>query len=261
MIRLENISKTYRRHGAPVIALDHCTLQIDKGEYVAVIGASGSGKSTLLAILGGMLAPTTGKMWLDGQSLYDLKLTERTRVRLRRIGFVFQTFNLVPYFTALENVQAPLYLAGVKPAEQRRQAKALLEKLGLGDRLAHRPSELSIGQQQRVALARTLANDPDVILADEPTGNLDPDTREQVLDLLDEFHQQGKTIAMVTHDPRAAKRAKHILRLVNGTVQDEGRLSCVKRREKRSRSLSRLSVPAETFVRAERCVMEHLFCS
>ena len=148
-----------------------------------------------------MLAPTTGKVFLDGQSLYDLSVAARTGLRGRKIGFVFQTFNLVRYLTALENVQVPLYLAGLSPREQRERATAVLERVGLADRVHHKPSELSVGQQQRVALARTLANDPALILADEPTGNLDPQTREQVLGLFDEFHAEGRTIVMVTHDP------------------------------------------------------------
>jgi putative ABC transport system ATP-binding protein len=213
MLRLEAVSKVYARGGRGVIALSPCHLTIETGAFLAVVGPSGSGKSTLLAILGGMLAPTTGTVWLDGQSLYDLSVPERARLRARKIGFVFQAFNLVPYLTALENVQVPLYLAGMELAEQRRRAAALLEQVGLGDRLGHRPSELSIGQQQRVALARTLANDPPLILADEPTGNLDPTTRTQVLRLLGDFHREGRTIVMVTHDPVAAGCANRLLHL------------------------------------------------
>ncbi|HEY7309210.1 MAG TPA: ABC transporter ATP-binding protein [Gemmataceae bacterium] len=218
MVRMEAVSKVYRRGSHKIVALIPCTLKIEEGEFLAVTGHSGSGKSTLLAILGGMLAPTTGRVWINGQSLYALSVTERTRLRRRMIGFVFQAFNLVPYLSALENVQVPLYLAGLSPARQRRRATELLQAVGLGDRMSHRPSELSAGQQQRVALARTLANDPPLILADEPTGNLDPDTREQVLRLLESFRQSGKTVVMVTHDPAAAERASRVLRLTNGLV-------------------------------------------
>lgn len=148
-------------------------------------------------------------------------MSQRAAVRGTRIGFVFQTFNLVPYLTALENVQVPLYLAGIAPKEQRRRATAALERVGLADRLGHKPSELSVGQQQRVALARTLVNDPALILADEPTGNLDPDTRELVLGLFEEFHGEGRTLVVVTHDPAVAARSRRTLRLVAGRVDEE----------------------------------------
>jgi putative ABC transport system ATP-binding protein len=219
MLRLEGVSKTFARRGAAVAALRPTTLTVAAGEYVAVVGPSGSGKSTLLSLVGGMLAPTAGRVCLAGQPLYDLPLKARTALRRQKIGFVFQTFNLVPYLTALENVQVPLYLAGQAPAAQRRRALALLERVGLGERVHHRPCELSVGQQQRAALARTLANDPALILADEPTGNLDPQTRGEVLDLLDAFHQDGRTVVMVTHDPEAARRAGRTLHLIDGAVR------------------------------------------
>jgi putative ABC transport system ATP-binding protein len=218
MIRFESVTKTYTRRGATITALQPTTLEISEGEYVALVGPSGSGKTTLLSALGGMLAPTSGKVFLEGQSLYDLSVTARTRLRGRKVGFIFQTFNLVPYLSALENVQAPLFLAGLAPKEQQRRALAVLERVGLADRVHHKPSELSVGQQQRVALARTLANDPALILADEPTGNLDPATREQVLKMFDEFHHEGRTLVMVTHDPAAASRAQRSLRLEEGAV-------------------------------------------
>jgi putative ABC transport system ATP-binding protein len=221
MLHLEAVSKTFTRGRVKVVALQPTTLDIAAGEYVAVVGPSGSGKTTLLSVVGGMLAPTNGKVVLDGHSLYEMSVKERTGLRGRKIGFVFQTFNLVPYLTALENVQIPLYLAGVTPREQRRRALAVLERVGLADRIHHQPSELSVGQQQRVALARTLANDPALILADEPTGNLDPQTREQVLALFDEFHAEGRTIVLVTHDPAAAARAPKTLRLVDGNVTEQ----------------------------------------
>jgi putative ABC transport system ATP-binding protein len=218
MLRLEDVSKTFTRRGQAVAALRPTTLEIAAGEYVAVVGPSGSGKSTLLTVLGGMLAPTTGRVFLDGQSLYDLSVSGRTGLRGRKVGFVFQTFNLVSYLSALENVQMPLYLAGLAPGRQRERAIAVLERVGLGDRILHKPSELSVGQQQRVALARTLANDPALILADEPTGNLDPQTRGQVLTLFDEFHAEGRTIVVVTHDPQVASRAGRTLRLEEGSI-------------------------------------------
>lgn len=188
---------------------------------MAVVGPSGSGKTTLLSILGGMLAPTSGQVILESDSIYDLSVRARTRLRGSRIGFIFQTFNLVPYLTALENVQAPLYLMGLSAKEQAERAQQMLERVGLAERLHHRPSELSVGQQQRVALARTLANDPALILADEPTGNLDPETREQVLMMFDEIHDEGRTLIVVTHDPAVADRAQRVLRLVDGSIVDK----------------------------------------
>ena len=160
--------------------------------------------------------------------MYDLSASERAKMRREKVGFVFQTFNLVPYLSALENVQVPLFLAKVGEKDQQDRATALLERVGLADRLDHKPGELSVGQQQRVALARMLANDPAVILADEPTGNLDPETSQQIIGFLEEFNTEGKTIVMVTHDPRAAERAKRTLRLQNGaiTVQGAGADGC-----------------------------------
>lgn len=218
MLRLENVSKSYRHRGQQVTALDQANARIGKGDFVAVVGPSGSGKSTLLLMLGGMLSPSSGKVWLEDQSLYDLNTNGRARLRRQKVGFVFQTFNLVTYLTALENVQIPLYLAGLDRTVQEAKANELLERVGLGDRIHHKPCELSVGQQQRVALARMLANDPAVILADEPTGNLDPETSRQAISFLEEVNREGRTIVMVTHDPRAAERAKRTLRLANGRI-------------------------------------------
>jgi putative ABC transport system ATP-binding protein len=219
MFRFEDVTKVYTRRKESVTALYVPALQIAAGEYAAIVGPSGSGKTTLLSVLGGMLSPTTGQVFVDGVSVYDQSVARRAELRRTRIGFVFQTFNLVPYLSAVDNVRVPLYLAGTAAAEQRERAVALLERVGLADRLDHKPSELSTGQQQRVALARTLANNPPIILADEPTGNLDPDSRRNVLDFLDELHGEGRTIVMVTHDHQAAERAGRILRLVNGTIE------------------------------------------
>ena len=218
MFQLENVAKVYSRRGREVVAFRANSLEIRAGDYVAIVGPSGSGKTTLLSLLGGMLSPDTGRVRLDDVSLYDLPIAQRTRLRRVKIGFVFQTFNLVPYLTAVENVQVPLYLSGVPGNEQRDRAVALLERVGLSDRLEHKPHELSTGQQQRVALARTLANGPPVILADEPTGNLDPESRRRVLDFFDELHQEHHTIVMVTHDLAAAERAQRKLTLSDGAV-------------------------------------------
>ncbi len=221
MFHLQGITKIYRKRRQEVIAFRADQLDITTGEYVAVVGPSGSGKTTLLSLLGGMLSPDSGQVLFDGQSLYDLSLVERTRLRRERIGFVFQTFNLIPYLTALENVQVPLYLGGVAANEQRDRATALLEQIGLGNRLDHKPCELSTGQQQRVALARTLANNPRLILADEPTGNLDPESREAILSMFDGFVSDGRTIVMVTHDPAAAARAARKVLLRDGAIVTE----------------------------------------
>jgi len=221
MFQMQDVTKKYRRRQEEVLALRVESLRIEAGEHIAVIGPSGSGKTTLLSVLGGMLSPDSGKVWLGDQSLYDQSVAERTKLRCRTIGFVFQTFNLVPYLTALENVQVPLYLAGDPPAIQRNRAAELLNDVGLGHRLEHKPSELSTGQQQRVALARTLANNPLVILADEPTGNLDPESREHVLAMLDRFVLEGRTVIVVTHDPTAAARAHRSICLRDGELHPE----------------------------------------
>ena len=218
MLKMEDVSKHYRHRGQVVAALDHATLQIPRGDFVAVVGPSGSGKSTLLLLLGGMLSPSQGRVLVEDQSIYDLNPDQRARLRREKVGFVFQTFNLVPYLSALENVQVPLFLSKTDETTQKDRAAALLDRVGLGDRLDHKPRELSVGQQQRVALARMLANDPAVILADEPTGNLDPEPSRQIIDHLEEFNQEGRTIVMVTHDPRAAERARHTLCLAGGAV-------------------------------------------
>ncbi len=221
MLRMEAVSKNYNHRSRIVVALEDASLDIAKGEYVCVVGPSGSGKSTLLLILGGMLAPSEGRVFFDGCSLYDLSPDKRAGIRREKMGFVFQTFNLVPYLSALENVQVPLFLAGVNESDQKERATASLERVGLGERLDHKPSELSVGQQQRVALARVLANDPTVILADEPTGNLDPDTSQQIIEFLGELHREGRTIVMVTHDPSAAQRAQRTVRLVEGAIRSK----------------------------------------
>jgi putative ABC transport system ATP-binding protein len=200
------------------MAMSKVTLGIEKGDFMCIVGPSGSGKSTVLLTLGGMLSPSEGRVFLDGRSLYDLPANDRARVRREKMGFVFQTFNLVSYLSAIENVQVPLLLARETNGDQTVRAESLLKQVGLGDRLDHKPSELSVGQQQRVALARMLANDPEIILADEPTGNLDPETSEQIVGFLAELNNQGKTIIMVTHNQRAARKAKTLLWLRDGKI-------------------------------------------
>jgi putative ABC transport system ATP-binding protein len=224
MFQLHEVSKRYAHKEGDVIALRPTTLQIAAGEFVAVVGPSGSGKTTMLSMLGGMLAPTAGQVWLDGQSVYDSSASQRAEMRRQKLGFVFQTFNLIPYLSALENAQLPLMLTGTSAADQQRRARELLTRVGLESRMHHKPSELSIGQQQRVALARTLANDPAVILADEPTGNLDPQSRQHILEFFDELCREGRTVIMVTHDPVAAGCAERTIKLADGAViADSGR--------------------------------------
>jgi putative ABC transport system ATP-binding protein len=220
MIRIENLSKKYNSKGNSVVALNEISLSIEKGEFISIVGPSGSGKTTLLLCMGGLIHPSVGKVNIDGASIYDLNIKERAIFRLGNLGFVFQTFNLIPYLTALENVQIPLSLAGNTNGNQTERATELLEKLGLGDRLDHKPRELSIGQQQRVAIARALANNPKIILADEPTGNLDPNTTTETVDYLNLLNQTGITVVMVTHNPGVAEYAQRTLRLVEGRLRE-----------------------------------------
>ena len=220
MIKIENLSKKYNSKRNSVVALNEISLSIEKGEFISIVGPSGSGKTTLLLCMGGLIHPSVGKVNIDGASIYDLDIKERAIFRLRNLGFVFQTFNLIPYLTALENVQIPLSLAGTTNGNQTERATELLEKLGLGDRLDHKPRELSIGQQQRVAIARALANNPKIILADEPTGNLDPNTTTETVDYLNLLNQTGITVVMVAHNPGVAEYAQRTLRLVEGRLRE-----------------------------------------
>lgn len=217
MLQIKNVTKIYQRKERRVKAVDNITLEISKGDFVSIIGPSGSGKSSFLLMLGGMLSPTEGKIFIDGESLYDLPLKKIAALRKDKIGFVFQTFNLIPYLTALQNVQLPLLLSGLSEKEQLTKALYLLERVGLKERQDHKPSELSVGQQQRVALARMLANDPSLILADEPTGNLDPETSQAMIDFLKELNAEGRTIVLVTHDMKVAKQAKRSLTISGST--------------------------------------------
>lgn len=220
MIQLETIRKEYTRRGQSLTAFRCDSVKIENGDYVAIVGPSGSGKTTLLSMLGGMLSPTTGRVLVDDVSLYEQSVTQRSALRGQKMGFVFQSFNLIPYLSALQNVQVSLSFSAMSAELQQERATQLLTHLGLEERLHHKPSELSVGQQQRVALARTLVNDPQIILADEPTGNLDPISREVVLKTFDECHQQGRTLVVVTHDPSVAQRATRRLTLVDGALAE-----------------------------------------
>ncbi len=218
MIVVENLSKTYQKHGQTVHALEAVNLHVPKGEFLAVTGPSGSGKTTLMNILGCLDRPTDGTYLLNGQPVSDLTGSSAADIRNQKIGFVFQSFNLISSMSALENVELPLLLRGVPRKERRKTAREALSRVGLGQRADHRPAELSGGQQQRVAIARVLAADPPLILADEPTGNLDAATGREILSILDGLHREGRTIVMITHDPAVAAAAPRTLRMENGRL-------------------------------------------
>ncbi len=218
MIQLRDLCKTYQKRGQRVHALRDITLQVPKGEFLAITGPSGSGKTTLMNILGCLDRPTSGQYLLDGLPMSDLSGSQAAGIRNRRIGFVFQSFNLVSDLSALENVELPLLLRGVGRKARRETALAALEQVGLAHRCSHRPAELSGGQQQRVAIARVLAADPPLILADEPTGNLDAASGADILSILHDLRQAGRTIVMITHDPAIAAAAPRALRMEDGRL-------------------------------------------
>ncbi|MCS7023641.1 MAG: ABC transporter ATP-binding protein [Bryobacteraceae bacterium] len=218
MIELRQVSKVFFTDEVETHALSGIDLEIRKGEYVAINGPSGCGKSTLLAILGLLDCPTSGQYFLKGQAVERLKLSERARIRNREIGFIFQAFNLIGDLTVYENVELPLSYRGMGSAERKRRVQEALERVGMSHRLKHYPSQLSGGQQQRVAVARALAGDPAILLADEPTGNLDSANGEAVMELLSQLHRQGSTICMVTHDPRYARHAERSIQLFDGRI-------------------------------------------
>jgi len=219
VIRLERVGKVYRMDAVEVRALADITLDFGRGDFWAVMGASGSGKSTLLNLLGLLDRPTEGRYWLDGADVAELDDDAMSEQRLRRLGFIFQSFNLIPQLSVQENIELPLFYLGCEADECARRARALAEKVGLADRLRHRPAELSGGQRQRVAIARALANDPSVLLADEPTGNLDSATGVQIMELLAAMNREGRTIIMVTHEPDIAAYAARRLILRDGRIE------------------------------------------
>ncbi len=219
VIALDRIAKRYVMGEETIHALRSVTLSIERGEYVAFMGPSGSGKSTLMNILGCLDSPSEGNYVLNGTNVSGMDDSELAEVRNKEIGFVFQTFNLLPRLTALENVALPLIYAGLSPEARAKQATLALENVGLGNRLTHKPNELSGGQRQRVAVARALVNNPSILLADEPTGNLDSKTSYEIMNLFDELHQRGNTIILVTHEEDIARYARRIVRLRDGQVE------------------------------------------
>ena len=217
-IRLQDVHKSYPMGDGELRAVRGVTLSVERGEYVVFMGASGSGKSTLLHLAGCLDRPTSGACWLDGERVEDLPDAELSRLRNRKIGFVFQSFHLIPQLDVVENVEMPLYYAGVETRERRRLAEQALDSVGLGLRLTHRPNQLSGGERQRVAIARALVGQPEILLADEPTGNLDSRTGDEVMEILEKQNARGVTLVVVTHDPDKARRARRVVQMRDGQV-------------------------------------------
>jgi putative ABC transport system ATP-binding protein len=221
MIEVVNAGKTYHQGAKKVHALRDVSFRIEAGEFLSIMGPSGSGKSTLLNLIGGLDQPTTGEVFIDNRPLHGISDDELTLIRRRRVGFIFQFFNLLPILTAVENVSLPLLLEGIPLSRIKGKAESLLEQVGLGGRKEHRPEQLSGGEMQRVAIARALITDPAVLLADEPTGNLDSHTSEEIFLLLAKLNEKGQTIVMVTHDPKAAAYGTRIITLRDGILSED----------------------------------------
>jgi len=221
LIRLEDVHKAYPMGGSELLALRGVSISVERGEYLAVIGPSGSGKSTLMHIAGCLDRPSSGRCWLDGTWVEELPDEQLSRLRNRKIGFVFQSFFLIPQLSVQENVEVPLVYAGVERERRSAEAREVLERVRLGGRLAHRPNELSGGERQRVAIARALVTRPDLLLADEPTGNLDRRTGAEITDILEELHAEGVTVVVVTHDVTKARRAERVIQMQDGRIERE----------------------------------------
>ena len=228
LVEIKDVCKIYNPGENEVRALDHVSLTIDEQEFVAIIGHSGSGKSTLMNMLGCLDVPTSGEYWLHGQDVSALSDDELSDIRNREIGFIFQGFNLIPNLTALENVELPLIYRGVSKSVREELSVEALKKVGLEHRMDHKPSEMSGGQQQRVAIARAIAQAPPVILADEPTGNLDSNSTKEIMDILKGLHKEGRTVILITHDNEIAAQAKRVIKIKDGKVEsDSGQIVSV----------------------------------
>ena len=221
LVEIKDVCKVYNPGENEVRALDHVSLTIDEQEFVAIIGHSGSGKSTLMNMLGCLDVPTSGEYWLHGQDVSALSDDELSDIRNREIGFIFQGFNLIPNLTALENVELPLIYRGVSKSVREELSVEALKKVGLEHRMEHKPSEMSGGQQQRVAIARAIAQAPPVILADEPTGNLDSNSTKEIMDILKGLHREGRTVILITHDNEIAAQAKRVIMIRDGKVESD----------------------------------------
>lgn len=222
ILNLQNIFKDYQQDKLVVPVLKDVSLQVEEGEYVAIMGPSGSGKTTLMNIIGCLDRPTSGTYELAGEDVLKYKDKEMSDLRLRRIGFVFQSFHLLPRQSALENVALPLSYAGIKKKERRQRAAEALARVGLGERVDFKPTQLSGGQKQRVAIARAMVNNPKILLADEPTGALDSKSGQQIMELFEKLNEEGVTIVMITHDKKIASNAKRIIHIIDGMVTEEG---------------------------------------